>query len=195
MSRLLPIVEGYGDLHAVPLLVRRVLRDHQIHTVQILRPHRRGDLPKVLSNFENYFRMAIKETAAILWVLDFDCQSCDCPKVEADGLYDRAAKISPNWPFRVAFMIKEYETLFLTDATSTRLLLNIRDSTSFPGNPETVRDAKGWLSQAMPRGFAYKPTIHQSKLTFKLNLSRLREASPSFRHFEKAILSLVDQSS
>lgn len=195
MTRLLPIVEGYGDLNAVPLLIRRVPQDNQIHAVQLLPPHRRGDLPKVLSNFEKYFRMALKETAAILWILDFDCQSCHCPKEEVEALYDRAAKISPSRPFKVAFMIKEFETLFLADPASIRSTLNLRDSILFPDDPETIRDAEGWLSQAMPRGFAYKPTIHQSKLTAKINLARVRDASPSFWHFEKAVLSLVEQSS
>ena len=36
MKRLLPIVEGQGDVKAVSLLIRRILEAHEIYEVDIL---------------------------------------------------------------------------------------------------------------------------------------------------------------
>lgn len=193
--RLLPIVEGDGDKIAVPLLLRRMLEErHEIFDCKILKPHMRGELPLVRRNFENWFKVAIKENAAILWVLDFDCDDCDCVKTESESLKERAQAIRADWPIEVAFMVKEFETLFLCDAASSRIALkSIPASTAFPDDAETVRGAKEWLSNAMPKGIAYKPTTHQAKVSAALNLDFLAEHSPSFAHLDRALQRLVTQ--
>ena len=191
--RLLPIVEGDGDKIAVPLLLRRMLEErHGIFNCKILKPHVRGELPVVRRNFENWFKVAIKENAAILWVLDFDCNDCDCVKIESDSLKERAQAIHADWPIEVAFMVKEFETLFLCDAVSTRTVLrSIPASTAFPDNAETVRGAKEWLSNAMPKGIAYKTMTHQARVSAALNLNFLAEHSPSFAHLDRALKRLL----
>ncbi|MGH8628466.1 MAG: DUF4276 family protein [Gammaproteobacteria bacterium] len=189
---MLPVVEGAGDEKAVPELIRRVLQANNNYETRVLKPQRRGELPRVRASFENWFRVALKEQAAILWVMDFDCTSCDCAKDCAGDLYERANHIQPHWPFRVAFMVQEFETLFLAEKNATCAALSLSQDLEFPADPERVRDAKGWLSRKLPSGQAYKPTVHQAKISAQLDLSRLRAASPSFRHFEKAILQLCD---
>lgn len=192
MKTLLPIVEGHGDIQAVPILIRRILEYHNHFDITILPPHKRGDLPKIKSNFDNFFKMAIKEKAAIIWIIDFDCASCNCVVEEAAHLYKKADAIHSGWPFKVSFMVKEFETLFLSDPDATRgVLKEISKSVSFPKNPETIRGAKEWLSKSMPSGYAYKETVHQAKLSAAVNLDCLRKSSPSYRHFEKSILNLV----
>jgi hypothetical protein len=191
MNRILPIVEGDGDLKAVPVLLRNLLTLHGLHETQILPPHKRGELPKVAAGFDNYFRMALKEKAAILLVLDFDCEYCDCPYQEAQKLYQRAQSIRNNWPFKIAFLVKEFESLFLAETQAARKVLVIPSDTGFPDNPETIRDAKGWLSNALPKGSSYKPTVHQAKITAHLKFEKLREISSDFRHLEKALLHLA----
>ena len=192
MKTLLPIVEGHGDIQAVPVLIRRILQHHNIFDIEVLNPHKRGDLPKIKANFDNCFKMAIKEKAAIIWIIDFDCATCDCVASESAQLYQRANAIYAGWPFRVAFMVKEFETLFLSEPDATRSILKeIPKATTFPENPETIRGAKEWLSKAMPSGYAYKETVHQVKLSAVVDLDYLRISSASYRHLEKSILSLV----
>lgn len=193
--KLLPIVEGDGDKAAVPVLLRRMLQERcGIFDCKVLAPHVRGDLPGVRRNFDNWFKVALKEQAAILWVLDFDCADCDCVKREADLLKQRAQEIHANWPFEVAFMVKEYETLFLCDAQSTQSVLKaIPVATVFPPDAETVRGAKEWLSSAMPKGVAYKPMIHQAKVSAALRLDFLCENSPSFSHLDNALRRLIER--
>lgn len=193
MKRILPIVEGEGDMAAVPVLLRRILEHHQHFDVQVLRPQRRGELVKVRSNFERFFEAALLEEAPILWVVDYDVAGCDCVVQDHQSLRHRAQQLRPDWPIEFAFMVQEFETMFLADKTASRsVLTRIPDTQAFPTDPEDIRDAKGWLSEAMPKGFAYKPTIHQAKIAHALNLPSLRDKSPSFAHLERAVLRLVE---
>ena len=193
MKRLLPIVEGHGEDKAVPLLLRRILESQGIYETQILPARRYGEYPTVAKNFDNFFQAAIKEKAPILWVMDFDSKDYDCPVKEAQSLLSRAAALRPGWPLKIAFLVKEYETLFLIDEVASRTVFpDILPKTSFPECPENIRDAKGWLSKARPSpGMAYKETVHQVKITAHLNLDLLRARSLDFAHLERAVLELA----
>lgn len=192
MKNLLAIVEGQGDMQAAPVLIRRIVEHHGHNNVTVLPPHKRGDLPKIKANFNNYFKIAIKEKAAIIWIIDFDCSTCNCVAEEAEQLYKKANDIHAGWPFKVAFMVKEFETLFLAEPEATRKVLKeIPKAVLFPKDPETIRGAKEWLSRSMPSGYAYKETVHQVKLAAAVDLDNLRLSSASFRHLEKSVLALI----
>ena len=66
MKRILPVVEGAGDIAAVPELIRRIAIDKDHFDLTVCRPHKRGDLPTVRSRFDNYFRVALLERCPIL---------------------------------------------------------------------------------------------------------------------------------
>lgn len=191
-QRLLPIVEGEGDERAVPVLLRKILEHHGHYEIQVLKPQRRGELPKVKANFRRFFETAILEDAAVLCVLDFDCEGCIDVNSEEQALRDLAQNIRPGYPFDACFIVKEFESLFLCDSLTTQSILPaIAAGTVFPANPESVRDAKGWLSSAQPKGMAYKPTTHQAKITSQLNLEHLAQHSPSFQRLTRAILNII----
>lgn len=192
---ILPIVEGHGDALAVPTLIRRVAHDHGLYDLETLRPHIRGDLPKVRPRLKDYLLAAAEEGAPVLWVIDYDCDTC------TDALHDLAdlqseAKIhAPHMQVRFALMVKEFESLFLTDQSTTRQVLkSIPSDVLFPPDPELVRGAKEWLSKVLPKGQAYKETIHQDRISSQLNLNVLRQRSPSFKRFERSLLDLIQQS-
>lgn len=193
MKRLLPIVEGHGEIPAVPILIRNILAAHGIHDVQPLPAWRHGEYPSVAKKFDNLFLAAIKESAPILWVMDFDSKDYDCPVKEAQTLLSRAEALRPGWPIKIAFLVKEYETLFLIDEAATRKVFpDIPSQTPFPTNPENIRWAKEWLSKARPSpGSAYKETVHQAKITAHLNLDLLRSRSSGFAHLERAVVELA----
>ena len=192
MRRLLTIVEGHGDVRAVPQLVRRILERHGIYDVQLLPTQRRGEYPSVIKLFDTYFLAAIKENAAILWVMDFDAKEYDCPYREARSLITRANALRPDWPLKIAFLVKEYETLFIHDKDATRAVFPDIKDIPFPAKPEDIRGAKEWLSAQRPSGMTYKETVHQEKITARLDLDLLREKSPDFAHLERAVLALID---
>ena len=66
------------------------------------------------------------------------------------------------------------------------MLPRIRDNYSFPTDPEGIRDAKGELSSAQEKGWSYKPTVHQAKLSAQVNLPVIRQRSASYRRLEDA---------
>jgi Domain of unknown function (DUF4276) len=192
MKRILPVVEGDGDLQAVPELIRRVLHERQRFDVTVCRPHKRDDLPKVRSRFDDYFRTALLEGCPILWVMDYDCATCADQAKDVKELAARASKLARGAAFEFVFLVQEFESLFLADHETTRQVFdNIDAAHRFPSDAESVRDAKGWISSARPKGFAYKPTQHQQRLASLVDLGRLRSRSPSFVRFESAVDRLI----
>lgn len=191
-KRIVPIVEGEGDVLAVPVLVRRILEAHAQFDVQVLQPHRRGELPKVKADFARIFKAAALENASVLCVLDFDCAHCVDALQDEQELQQQAQQLRPDVPFAACLIVKEFESLFLWDEVGTRKVLPyILKNTQFPANPEDIRPVKEWLSDAQPSGMAYKPTVHQAKLAAAVNLDALRERSPSYQRLEAAVLQLT----
>ena len=193
MTRLLTIVEGDGDLKAVPILIRRLLQEvHERFDVQQLPAQKRGEWPRVRRDFERFYLSARLERAPILWVLDFDCDQCVDPSVERTWLQTEARRIDPTGTVDVVFMVKEFESIFLWDeACLRRAFPELQGDISLPENPESVRDAKGWISRTLPKGRSYKPTTDQARMTATIELDRLRSASPSMRRLEKSLLRLI----
>lgn len=193
MRKLLPIVEGDGDVKAVPVLIRRILQAHGIYDVELHPAQKRNDYSKLSDTvFDNYFLTALKWEAPILWVLDFDCRECVCVKNAAQRLYERASKLNVNAAnlFKVAFVQKEFEALFVAEQNAVKAVFSI-DAFETPENVNELRDAKGCISKALPKGRAYKETVHQEKIAAQLDLETLREVSADFRHLEQSVLHLV----
>jgi Domain of unknown function (DUF4276) len=196
MRRILPIVEGDGDMQAVPALIRRVAAAQGAHDLVVSPAQKRGELPKVLGRFEQYLQAALLEQSPILWVMDYDCDACTNQTEHVAALQARAKGIARQTPVEFVFMVQEFESLFLADERSTRQVFpDIPKDLGFPVDPESVRDAKGWLSKARPKGLAYKPTQHQAKMASQVDIDRLRSCSPSFVRFESAVTALLADSS
>lgn len=193
MPSLLLIVEGQGDEKAAPILVRKILEQHGRYDITLQPTQRRGEYPAVAKNFKNFFLAAIKERAPILWIMDFDAKGYDCPYREAANLAGLAALLRPGWPIAFAFLVKEFETLFLHDEAATRsVFTDIPKQVVFPEQPERIRGAKEWLSEKRPKGMAYKESVHQQKIAAHLNIDLLRQKSADFAHLERALLRLID---
>jgi Domain of unknown function (DUF4276) len=193
VTSILPIVEGDGDIAAVPELIRRIAYAHGKFDIEVSRPHKRGDLPKVMRRFDDFLQTALLERSPIIWVLDYDCAECIDHVRDARLLNARAKRLAGTVLVEFVFMIKEFETLFLADELATRAVFaDIPTDLAFPKIPESIRDAKGWISAARPSGSAYKPMSHQQRVTAQLDLDRLRAGCDSFRRFEAAVLRLID---
>lgn len=165
MQRLVCIVEGQGDVQAVPRLCARVLNalgasgwyvdedpirrprsqlvDERVASPS--RPCREEGLRKALAIAE------ARRPAAILVLCDSDD---DCPGVWASSIEA------------------------LDEADLTRIKAT---------NPERVRDAKGKLERLVP---GYMPTLHQQQLIQRVNVGRLRRLSRSFAKLVRT-LSLI----
>jgi hypothetical protein len=189
---ILPIVEGDGEVKAVPILIRRIITHYAPGAyVPVGRPipvSRSGLIQTDL--LERTVELAARQTKqedGILILLDADD---DCPRDLADALLNRARSVRPDRSIRVVAANREYEAWFLAAARSIRGKRGLADDIEPPADPEAIRDAKGWLARHTPRGFTYKPTIDQPALSDLIDLEQAY-ATRSFRKLVKEVLALA----
>jgi hypothetical protein len=89
----------------------------------------------------------------------------------------------------VVVVQREFEAWYLASASSLRGIGGLPDDLVAPPNHEQIRDAKGWLAQRMPSGYA--PTVDQPRFAASFSLEQAR-ANRSFRRCEQLVLRLAD---
>jgi len=192
MPKIVPIVEGDGDFQAVPILLRRALAENlNNYAWEIARPKIAHSLPalrKRLSDFIRYAQME-PDCGAILILLDLDD---GCPKEQACLLVEEIRKEYLRCPVAVVLVHREYEAWFLASAESLRGYHNLQEDLHPPESPETIRDAKGWLSEHMPNGIIYKETSHQPAMTTQMDFELLKSRSRSFLRLLHALEQLTN---
>lgn len=204
--------EGAGDVEAIPVLVRRLFKDHNLWGNVNLDPavFRIGAVEGFSGRHAKRWLDKLSaarlrpNTEAILVVLDGDCENWEnqrfCARDVACTLAHRAKEIGAGNVFSlgVVFACLEYESWFLAGLESLagkKLAdgrLGVRaDAGGFAGNPESApRGAKGELSRRMASG--YKPTTDQALLTKLLDLDLLRKKNlKSFARLERAVVQLA----
>ena len=194
-SNIISIVEGDGEKDAVPGLLRRILHERLCrYDITILRPKITKGKPNFLKKWKQFIEYAAMENCdAILVLMDADDE---CPYEQAADIANKVVKINLNVPIAVVYARAEYETWFicnLSDDTGERIRtrLGIPPSVKSPTDVESVRGAKEWLSNNMPRGRAYKETSDQESLTYHMDLELTHSKSRSFRRLCHAVEELV----
>jgi hypothetical protein len=189
---ILPIVEGHGEEPAVPILIRRIIAhyapDVYVHVERPIRWKRTGLIQQ--GGVERVVELAARQTTpadGILILLDADD---DCPREIAEQLLARARAARPDRTISVVAANREYEAWFLAAARSLRGKRGLADDLEPPADPESIRDAKGWLASRTTQGFSYKPTIDQPALTDLFDLEQA-SAARSFRKIVKDVLALA----
>jgi hypothetical protein len=193
MTRLVAIVEGHGEVEAVPILIRRIVAAAVPGAgVEVAAPIR---IPRSRLLKENELERVVELAARlsgqegrILILLDADD---DCPLHLGDQIRKRATAARSDRSIGVVLAKREYETWFMAAAESIAGCRGIRADASAPAGPEELRDAKGWVSQQMPAGRSYRETRDQAPLTAELNLQTARERSPSFDKMWREVLLLA----
>ncbi len=189
---ILPIVEGHGEVTAVPILIRRIVAEYApdvyAHVGQVIRVKRTGLIQP--GGVERTVELAARQTTpsdGILILLDADD---DCPREIAEQLLARARAARPDRTISVVAANREYEAWFLAAARSLRGKRGLAEDLEPPPDPESIRDAKGWLSSHTTQGFSYKPTIDQPALTQLFDLEQA-SAARSFRKIVKDVVALA----
>ena len=190
---IVPIVEGYGEERAVPLLIRRWLAHRNLAAcfeVPELAVNTKGS-GRLKGQFdpirhigiEHYVRAALaRQPDAILVMLDADDECLSRPKGKGLGpaLLERARAVAPHVPLAVVVANREYEAWFLASLASLRVK-NLLSQARLPESlaPEAPRNCKGLIEQLM--GCRYEERVHQLKLTSGLTFSpRATFRSPSY---------------
>ena len=192
MHRIATVVEGYGEVEALPILLRRIVeRVSPNISVQIPRPIRvKRQLVVKAGELERAVELAATRAGAggcILVLLD---ANSDCPSRMGPELLQRAQATRPDVPIRVVLAKVEYEAWFLAAARSIAGRHGIAERMVPPDDPESIHDAKGWLSERMPTGRRYRETLHQPGLTAIVDVDAAR-AAPSFDKMWRDVTDLL----
>lgn len=181
-----PIVEGHGEVEAVPVLLRRLRDQAEAFQVQIGSPIRRprNHLVKKES-LGSAVELARRQAGCTSILILFDGDD-DCPRElgpEIQGWAERAAQGTPCF---VVMAHREYEAWFLAGIDSLRGQRGIRADAVHPGDPETSRGAKELLGDLMTAEWSYHETADQPALTAKFDLAAAYRRSRSFRRMTSA---------
>ena len=163
MTKLLLVVEGPGDVGALPILARRVLQEELEIFDWTVDTHRRRDLTHQRANnwahFRRYVEVAHTENCPIVWTIDCDD---DCAWNVAHEMVRIVEGMRPRQPFAVAFWVREYESLFLSDHETTRGILGLLEGVAAPLGPESIRGARsGSIDHCREGAFTRNPSISQ----------------------------------
>ncbi|WP_326542851.1 DUF4276 family protein [Pseudorhodoferax sp.] len=187
-----PIVEGSGETQALERLIWRIAQ--AVSTDAILRINqpirvKSGSFFNDASERGRHVLLAAAKArqfgGQVLILLD--CED-DCPAKLGPHLLAQVRATAPDVPFIVALAFREYETWFVAAAESLRGVAGMADDVTAPANPESMRDAKGWLGRHLPH--RYDPVTHQLAFTKHFDLQTARRI-PSFDRLYRKIEALV----
>ncbi len=170
------VIEGKGEVEAIPLLVRRISRElFGAFGVQTTRPVRitksslvrPGELERAirLAQINNRFQ------GPVLVVLDADD---DCPAELGQTLKSRAMAVAQPGSVSIVIPKPEFETWFLAAAQSLAGKRGLRAELSPPQDVEAIRGAKEWLSRNMAPCRKYSPSVDQAALVAGMDLRSAR---------------------
>jgi len=185
---IVPIVEGSGEVYAVPKLLRRMAAGTSSAAALQINPPIRvkaGSFLNDLEYFQRYIELAARKArmyqkSCVLILLD--CED-DCPAKLGPELLARAQRLRSDVQFLVVLAYREYETWFLAAARSLRGVSGLPGDLEPPANPESLRDAKGWLSRQMPA--SYNEPNDQPRLTSQFSFEEGKQVPSFARAFTK----------
>jgi hypothetical protein len=188
------IVEGHGEVEAVPLLVRRIANAYApqltVHVPRAIRVSRSKFIKA--GELERTVELAARQVrgqGAILILIDSDD---DCPAQLGPELQKRAVAARSDLPIGAVLAKREFESWFLAAAESLRGKRELPMTLQPPPHPEAIHGAKEWLSQQMPSGKNYVPTEDQAALTAQFDLTRARQCD-SFDKCYREIVRLLTE--
>ena len=189
------IVEGHGEVEAVPILIRRVAACHYPELTTVIPTPIRIPRNKVfkVGELERAVGLAvqnIKQQGAIFIILDSDD---DCPAQLGPSLLHRISQIFRNMPIAVVLARYEFEAWFLAAAASLRGKRGLRSDIDPPNDPEAIRGAKEWLRDRMQSGKTYRSKRDQPALAALFDIEQARRVD-SFDKCYRDLVRLLEES-
>lgn len=182
MMSVVSIVEGDGEVAALPVLLRRLNQWLSPNVGMEALPPIRVRRDRFL-NRENEFRrmllLAAGKCGEAGWILVLLDADDDCPAELGLKILGQAQAIVPHRHISVVLANREYESWLIAARTS----LHGRRGFSFCDvesvNAESIRGAKEWLGARMAGG-KYRETTDQPAYTAVMDLEQARQNSRSF---------------
>lgn len=184
--KITPIVEGYGEVAALPILLRRIaLQLAPQISIQIHEPVRqdRGRLLQ-LQYLDRALALASKSGGAILLVVD--SENTDAIALE-DRLKAHVSALRSDLPIEVVVAHPMFEAWILASAASLTGTCGLTGPLEDLDHPEDVKSPKAWLQNRMEPGRKYRETDDMRKLVSRIDLEIAARHSPSFRRLISAV--------
>ncbi|MEU4406817.1 DUF4276 family protein [Streptosporangium sp. NPDC023963] len=186
------VVEGEGEVAALPVLLRRIAEELSVWTVRIPTPRRvpRSKLvaPGGIESAVLQASYQVDGRGGILLLIDADD---DCPATTGPALLERARRARGDREISMVLANREFEAWFLAAAPSLAGQRGLANPLESPVDPEGPRDAKGWLSARKTDGTSYRPTADQAALTAIFDMAQARKNAPSFDKFWRDVERLM----
>lgn len=184
MTSIASIVEGDGEVAALPILLRRLGEWRTPGIVANVLPPIRVYRDRFLNRpeeFSRHLQLAAAKCGEAGWILILVDADDDCPAIKGADILKRAQAVVPHKRLACVLANREFEAWFIASAPS---LDGLRGFSCRPGDhnvdAEIPRNAKGWMRERMSGG-AYGETTDQPAFTARFDLALAYEHSRSFR--------------
>lgn len=184
------MVEGHGEMSAMPVLVRRIVdRICPGFGLDLPQPFRlkRGLMKKDadLSSAVEVMARKVGPGEPILIVLDADAElGCKL----APEIHAIASKARNDRSIGVVVAVREYETWLIAGLGPLAGTLGVSADLPAVDDAEALPNPKVWLKRHMEE---YSPTVDQAKLSKAIDLSLARRAY-SFDKLERELIRLLE---
>jgi hypothetical protein len=190
------IVEGRGEVAAVPILLRRIAYSAVGADVGVPQPMRLNRnkmlVDDELTRFARFAASTAGSNGSLLVLADADD---DCP---VDLAQSRLAVLSSlELPHSVVFAQCEFESWFLAAAESLSGKRGMLPDLVSPARPEEVSNPKKWLerhhrdNQTGMKRWCYSETTDQPGFAHYMDIDAARRCA-SFDKFVRSVTSLID---
>ena len=190
--RVVPIVEGHGEVDAVRILLQRLWSEFLGRTrIDVERPIResRGRLVAddgvALANAALLARAKLgapnldpetPDAKLVLVIVDADK---DCAATLGPALLARLrATVGDAASVACVVAVRRYETWLVGGADT--MLDVFAEGTTPPNHPEEANAGKAWIAERLVDRPSYKETVDQPRLTARMDLGACRARCPSF---------------
>jgi hypothetical protein len=178
-----PIVEGHGEVVALPILLRRLMNWKTPGVVAHVPTPIRVRKDRFLARndeFRRYLWLADRKCAQNGWILILLDADDDCPAHRGPEIQQRAQECVPNRPVSVVLAMREYEAWFIAAAQSLHGHRGFMADSTETVDAEGIRDAKGWIGDRMV-GSGYGEVLDQPAFSATFDLEQAHDRSRSFR--------------
>jgi hypothetical protein len=178
------IVEGDGEVAALPILLRRITTwrgpDEYVDIPLPIRVKRDRFLNKE-TEFSRHLQLAGMKCGNSGWILILLDADDDCPADLGPKILARATQVLPHHSVSVVLAKREFEAWYIGAASSLKGVRGLEVSEDdVRCDPEGPRDAKGWLRMRMQSG-TYGETTDQPAFAARMDLEQALNRCRSFQ--------------
>lgn len=176
-TTIVALVEGHGEVEALPVLLRRIAAEVAPGLDLRILPFRkpRQSLIAELARYVEVAAGMIDGPGAVMILFDGDD---DCPAELGPKLTKMAQLARPDLSVYLTIAQREFEAWFIASETPP-----------FPVDPESIRGAKECLRSMRGR---YSETVDQPKLCATMDLN-LAMTARSFRRFHRLCVEMFEK--